>query len=60
VQAATGRSVEQAAADVLRAAGQTRLIEPDEVAGAVAYLVSDGAAAVNGQSLVIDGGGFQH
>jgi NAD(P)-dependent dehydrogenase (short-subunit alcohol dehydrogenase family) len=33
-----------------------RLIEPDEVAAAVAYLVSDAAAAVNGQSLIIDGG----
>ncbi len=33
-----------------------RLIEPDEVAAAVAYLVSDAAAAVNGQSIVIDGG----
>jgi NAD(P)-dependent dehydrogenase (short-subunit alcohol dehydrogenase family) len=34
-----------------------RLVEPEEVAAAVAYLVSPAAAAVNGQSLVIDGGG---
>jgi NAD(P)-dependent dehydrogenase (short-subunit alcohol dehydrogenase family) len=33
-----------------------RLIEPGEVAAAVAYLVSPAAAAVNGQSIVIDGG----
>ena len=33
-----------------------RLIEPDEVAAAVAYLVSESAAAINGQSIVIDGG----
>jgi NAD(P)-dependent dehydrogenase (short-subunit alcohol dehydrogenase family) len=36
-----------------------RLIEPEEVAAAVAYLVSDGAAAVNGQSILIDGGDLQ-
>lgn len=36
-----------------------RLIEPEEVAAAVAYLVSPAAAAVNGQSIVIDGGELQ-
>lgn len=36
-----------------------RLIEPEEVAAAVAYLVSPAAAAVNGQSIVIDGGGLR-
>ena len=33
--------------------------EPDEVADAVVYLASAGAAAINGQALVIDGGGIQ-
>lgn len=33
-----------------------RLIEPDEVAATVAWLCSDGAAAVNGQAIVIAGG----
>jgi NAD(P)-dependent dehydrogenase (short-subunit alcohol dehydrogenase family) len=35
------------------------LVEPDEVAGAVFYLASDAARAINGQSIVIDGGRVQ-
>ncbi|MEO0493299.1 MAG: SDR family oxidoreductase, partial [Actinomycetota bacterium] len=35
-----------------------RLIEPDEVASAVVWLASDQAGMVNGQSLVVDGGGL--
>jgi NAD(P)-dependent dehydrogenase (short-subunit alcohol dehydrogenase family) len=33
-----------------------RMIAPDEVADAIAYLVSDGAAMVTGTSIAIDGG----
>ena len=36
-----------------------RLIEPGEVADAVIWLASDAAATVNGQSIVLDGGGVQ-
>jgi 3-oxoacyl-[acyl-carrier protein] reductase len=34
-----------------------RLGEPDDVAGPVAFLLSDDAAWITGQTLVIDGGG---
>ena len=36
-----------------------RLLDPAEVAAAVAWLASAEAAAVNGQTLVLDGGGIQ-
>jgi NAD(P)-dependent dehydrogenase (short-subunit alcohol dehydrogenase family) len=34
-----------------------RIGEPDEIAGAVVFLVSDAASYVNGEVIVIDGGG---
>ena len=33
-----------------------RLVEPDDIAGAVAYLCSRDAVMVRGQTLVVDGG----
>jgi NAD(P)-dependent dehydrogenase (short-subunit alcohol dehydrogenase family) len=60
VRVKTGRSAEESAAAVLRATNQKRLLEPAEVSAAVAYFVSDAAAAINGQSLLIDGGALQH
>ena len=36
-----------------------RLIEPGEVAFAVAFFAADEAGAINGQTLIIDGGGVQ-
>jgi NAD(P)-dependent dehydrogenase (short-subunit alcohol dehydrogenase family) len=55
----TGRSPEQAEEALAAASPVGRLLEPDEVADAVVFLASPAAAAINGQSLVIDGGGLQ-
>jgi NAD(P)-dependent dehydrogenase (short-subunit alcohol dehydrogenase family) len=59
IAAATGRSPDDARAALARTSPLGRLITPEEVAGAVAWLVSEEAAAVNGQAIVIDGGGIQ-
>jgi NAD(P)-dependent dehydrogenase (short-subunit alcohol dehydrogenase family) len=55
----TGRSEVESEQALLRHSPLGRLIEPREVADAVVFLASDAAAAINGQSLVIDGGGMQ-
>jgi NAD(P)-dependent dehydrogenase (short-subunit alcohol dehydrogenase family) len=55
----TGRTADEAEAELAGAAPLGRLVEPDEVAAAVGYLVSDLAGCVNGQALVLDGGGIQ-
>jgi NAD(P)-dependent dehydrogenase (short-subunit alcohol dehydrogenase family) len=52
----TGLSSDQARERVLAHMPQRRLIRPDEVAGAIAYLMSESAAGVNGTALTIDGG----
>lgn len=59
IVAKTGRSKEEALTSLVGDTRLGRLIEPDEVAAAVAFLVSDAAAAMNGQSIVIEGGDYQ-
>ncbi len=58
---ATGLTEEQARAELIAAlsAPLGRFVEADEVAAAVAYFASEGAAAINGQSLILDGGAVQ-
>lgn len=48
----------EARAAILATSPQGRLIEPDEVARAVTWLCEDGARGINGQAIVIDGGGL--
>jgi NAD(P)-dependent dehydrogenase (short-subunit alcohol dehydrogenase family) len=56
IAARTGRDGEAALA-ALSPLG--RLLEPDEVAFAVAFLAAPEAGAINGQTLILDGGGIQ-
>jgi NAD(P)-dependent dehydrogenase (short-subunit alcohol dehydrogenase family) len=55
----TGRTPQEAEQELTKDIPLKRLLEPDEVAGAVFYLASDAARAINGQSIVIDGGRVQ-
>jgi NAD(P)-dependent dehydrogenase (short-subunit alcohol dehydrogenase family) len=56
---ATSRSEEEAEAALIASSPLGRLLEPDEVAFAVAFLAAPEAGAINGQTLVLDGGGVQ-
>ncbi|WP_066337243.1 SDR family NAD(P)-dependent oxidoreductase [Azohydromonas lata] len=56
VVATTGRDAEAARREFTRHNPQGRLVRPQEVADAVAWLCTAGAGSVNGQSLSISGG----
>ena len=55
----TTRSPEEARGELEKMTPLGRLLEPEEVAAAVVFLASPEAAAINGQTLVLDGGGLQ-
>ena len=55
----TGRSAQEAEAVLAAASPLRRWLEPDEVAFAVAFLAAPEAGAINGQTLILDGGGIQ-
>jgi NAD(P)-dependent dehydrogenase (short-subunit alcohol dehydrogenase family) len=55
----SGRSEEDSVQVIARMSPLGRLLEPDEVAFAVTFLAAREAAAINGQTIVLDGGGIQ-
>lgn len=56
ISATTGRSAEDATAVLAAMSPQARIIEPEEVARAVMFLVSPAANGITGQAINIDGG----
>ena len=56
IVAKTGRSADDARATLAAMSPQRRLIEPAEVAHAVAMLCADDARGIHGQTILIDGG----
>lgn len=56
ITAKTGRTEAEARAELARHNPQGRLVRPEEVAAAVLFLCGDGASAVNGRAIAVDGG----
>lgn len=59
IAATTGRSEEDSTRMVADMSPLGRLLAPEEVAFAVTFLAAPEAAAINGQTIVLDGGGLQ-
>jgi NAD(P)-dependent dehydrogenase (short-subunit alcohol dehydrogenase family) len=59
IAARTGRDEAEAEGALAAMTPLGRLLEPEEVAFAVAFLAAPEAGAINGQTLVLDGGGIQ-
>jgi 3-oxoacyl-[acyl-carrier protein] reductase len=53
----TGRPPEEVRRVLESSSPQRRLFTPEEVASLVAYLCTDAAGGINGQGIVLDGGG---
>ncbi|HWN68193.1 MAG TPA: SDR family NAD(P)-dependent oxidoreductase [Haliangium sp.] len=56
IQAKTGRTAEEARAELVRGNPQGRLIQPEEVAATVLWLCAPGSESVTGQSIALAGG----
>jgi len=59
IHARTGRSPEEARKILEGFSPQARLMTSDEIASLVAFLCTDKARGINGQGIVLDGGGLQ-
>jgi NAD(P)-dependent dehydrogenase (short-subunit alcohol dehydrogenase family) len=59
IAATTGRSEKDSERLIAGMSPLGRLLEPAEVAHAVAFLAARESAAINGQAIVLDGGGIQ-
>jgi NAD(P)-dependent dehydrogenase (short-subunit alcohol dehydrogenase family) len=59
IHARTGRSPEEARKILEGFSPQGRLMTPQEIASLVAFLCTDEARGINGQGIVLDGGGLQ-
>lgn len=55
----TGRTLDQSFEALAKLSPLGRLVEPEEVADTVVWLASKRAGAINGQTIVLDGGGIQ-
>jgi NAD(P)-dependent dehydrogenase (short-subunit alcohol dehydrogenase family) len=58
IVARTGRSADEAEDAIAAMTPLGRLLEPEEVAYAVTFLAAPEAGAINGQAIVLDGGGI--
>lgn len=56
---ATGRDAAESRKALERSAPLGRLVDPEEVAATLVWLASPAAAPINGQTVVLDGGGIQ-
>ena len=59
IMRATGRDEASSEAALASASPLGRLLDPQEVAACVFWLASPDAASINGQTMVLDGGGIQ-